>query len=543
MNEKIKTKPITLTPFKRFCMTIGELPSSYLETMSYYEMILWFTKYLGETVIPAINNNAEAVTEVQNLFIELQDYVNNYFENLDIQTEINNKMDEMAESGQLADIMAQYLQLACTISFDTLNDLKEADNIVNGSICFILGEETYNDGKSAYYKIRTITTNDTIDDYNIVALDVSNTLVAERINNYYINRIETNVLSLQTQTNLLINKKVIILGDSYANRTNSWADRLKTALGLTDLNCVIKKESGVGFYNTSDGKNFSTMVIDNIGLNASEITDIIVCGGYNDRGASDYNLSNAFDSFVNTCKTNYPNATIHVGFISWVRPEIGNAEYNNIVNGLANTCKRYISYCSLYKNVHYLNNVEYALHNINLLDDTYFHPTNDGQAKICELVKQAFETGSCNNNSTQINITNSLTSASYITSVDYDSGGGGIYSIINNGISRIFANGQIGFNFDQTTTINLNNDVNLGTIIDGYLQGRAFGITKCEVGALINTSNNGYFFVPATLIIDHGILNLRLRVLNRNGNGWISDSLKYITINGFDITGDSMTQF
>ena len=38
-------------------------------------------------------------------FIELKDYVEDYFENLDVQEEINNKLDEMAEDGTLTDIL------------------------------------------------------------------------------------------------------------------------------------------------------------------------------------------------------------------------------------------------------------------------------------------------------------------------------------------------------------------------------------------------------------------------------------------------------
>lgn len=115
MNEKIDIKPIYLPPFKRFCMTIGELPTSYVETMSYYEMLLWFTKYLGDTVIPAIDNNAEALKEVQDLFLQLQDYVNDYFDELNVQSEINNKLDDMVEDGTLAEIINQQI-------FDELND-------------------------------------------------------------------------------------------------------------------------------------------------------------------------------------------------------------------------------------------------------------------------------------------------------------------------------------------------------------------------------------------------------------------------------------
>lgn len=94
MNKEIKT----ISPFKNFCMTIGALPTSYLESMSYYETLCWLCKYLENTINPAINQNAEALKE-------LQEYIANYFDNLDVQEEVNNKLDEMAESGELAELI------------------------------------------------------------------------------------------------------------------------------------------------------------------------------------------------------------------------------------------------------------------------------------------------------------------------------------------------------------------------------------------------------------------------------------------------------
>lgn len=109
MNNDLR--PINTIPnFKRFCMTIGELPTSYLETMTYYEMLVWFTEYMKNTIIPTINNNGLAVEELQDKYIELKSYVDNYFTNLDVQQEINNKLDEMAQSGELTNIFAIYLK-------------------------------------------------------------------------------------------------------------------------------------------------------------------------------------------------------------------------------------------------------------------------------------------------------------------------------------------------------------------------------------------------------------------------------------------------
>lgn len=98
-------------PFKHFCATIGELPTSFIDSMSYYELLAWFCQHLEKTVIPAINENAEAVKELQDLFVKLKEYVDNYFANLDVQEEINNKLDEMAEAGTLQEIVIAYLAM------------------------------------------------------------------------------------------------------------------------------------------------------------------------------------------------------------------------------------------------------------------------------------------------------------------------------------------------------------------------------------------------------------------------------------------------
>ena len=90
-----------LKPFKRLCVTIGNLPTAYIESMSYYECLTYLVKYLTNDVIPAVNNNTEAIKE-------LQDYVVHYFDNLDVQEEINNKLNEMAEDGTFDEICNRY---------------------------------------------------------------------------------------------------------------------------------------------------------------------------------------------------------------------------------------------------------------------------------------------------------------------------------------------------------------------------------------------------------------------------------------------------
>ena len=156
------------------------IPLAFDESMSYYECLCGLLDYLKNTIIPTVNNNADAVSELQTLYEELHDYVEHYFDNLDVQEEINNKLDDMAESGELTDIIAQYLGLAGMITFNNVSEMKEALNLVNGSKCATLGFRSVNDGGKAFYKIRTVTNSDTIDEMSIIALH-NNTLIAELV--------------------------------------------------------------------------------------------------------------------------------------------------------------------------------------------------------------------------------------------------------------------------------------------------------------------------------------------------------------------------
>ena len=167
----IEIPTMKVIPLKKICMTIGELPTAYLETMSYYEMLIWFIEFLRNNVIPTVNNNASAVQEVQSVVLalqnyinnykdsidadveELEEYMNNYFDNLDVQDEINNKLDEMLEQGILEQIIEQFLQLTSLICFDNVDSMKSSPNLANGSYAKTLGYYALNDGGEALYKI------------------------------------------------------------------------------------------------------------------------------------------------------------------------------------------------------------------------------------------------------------------------------------------------------------------------------------------------------------------------------------------------------
>lgn len=127
-----------LKPFRFWCQKV--LPAVYDDSLSYYELLTKVVDYLNmtmedvETSIEDIDNIRTAYTELQdyvndtlddyaetyndfegrvttttenlmNAFATLQGFINDYFENLDVQEEIDNKLDEMVLDGTLDDLI------------------------------------------------------------------------------------------------------------------------------------------------------------------------------------------------------------------------------------------------------------------------------------------------------------------------------------------------------------------------------------------------------------------------------------------------------
>lgn len=107
-------------------------------------------------------------------------YYENYFNNLDLQEEVNKKLDEMALDGTLENLISQYIQLSTTYVYDTVEDMKEATNLVDGSYMRTSGFYSYNDGGGSLYHAREIINTDVIDEITLIALSDEN-LVAELI--------------------------------------------------------------------------------------------------------------------------------------------------------------------------------------------------------------------------------------------------------------------------------------------------------------------------------------------------------------------------
>lgn len=240
-----------VSPFKKLCVTVGNLPTAYIESMSYYEGLTFLVKFLADDVVPVVNNNSEVVKE-------LQDYVENYFNNLDVQEEIDTKLDQMASEGELTEIILDYLEMSGLLMFDTKADLKLAENLIDGSFCKTLGDLSYDDGEGVYYKVRLLEEGDVIDEDNLVALTNYPTLVAEKIIDKYVKDLQEDLGNISELTTT--DKTDVV---SAVNEVNSKASEIGdldslTTTDKTDVVSALNEVNGKAgdLYDTFNIKNF-----------------------------------------------------------------------------------------------------------------------------------------------------------------------------------------------------------------------------------------------------------------------------------------------
>lgn len=101
-----------LKPFKAWFQKT--LPLVYDDSLTYQELLYKLIAKINE-VVESQNQTNENFDELYALFIQLKEYVDNYFKNLDVQEEINNKLDEMVADGTLDNIINEQI-------FGELND-------------------------------------------------------------------------------------------------------------------------------------------------------------------------------------------------------------------------------------------------------------------------------------------------------------------------------------------------------------------------------------------------------------------------------------
>ena len=317
-----------LTPFKWFVLENFPFIEADFDALTEWQLFCKLGKEINK-IINSENTLGTQMENVTNAFISLQNYVNNYFDNLNVQNEIDNKLNEMSLDGTL-------------------------DKIINQDIFSELNNE--------------------------------------------INSINTKLEAKQDNSSIFI-------GDSYATGTTtneegttlqieSWCEKLKRKMSLSDNEFFKFAENGAGFYaNGVEGHNFIELLQNNINQisDKSLIKNIFVCGGFNDRNTSYTNIETFINNFVTYAKQQFPNAKIYVGMIGAcsILNTTGAGYRQNLYLNAYRAYKNCISYGAIY-----LNGVEYALKNYIGLSYDGYHPNTNGYETIANFIYQAYINGS-----------------------------------------------------------------------------------------------------------------------------------------------------
>ena len=117
-----------LSPFRYWCQKV--LPLVYDDSLSYYEVLCKVVDYLNKTMedVDTLHTDVDnlhtsyeqleadynakyaGMTEwINQSYNDLVNFVNTYFANLDVQEEINNKLDAMAQDGTLTALISAYV--------------------------------------------------------------------------------------------------------------------------------------------------------------------------------------------------------------------------------------------------------------------------------------------------------------------------------------------------------------------------------------------------------------------------------------------------
>ena len=370
----VKTSP-NIPPFVRFCT--ASVPMVFDNSMSYYECLCALTKFLQDDVINVINNNAQQLEGLLEGFTELKNYVDNYFDNLDVQEEINAKLDEMAEGGQLAGIIAQFLAAAPVFGYHTIAEMAAATNLANGSIARVIGNTSAAAGDGAYYLIRTRIEADDPDGVNLVA--IGDTLVGVRVQDPVAN----DLAALTTRVNDIDAPKWVFIGDSYSQgyspdgNTTSWSTLLKQKMGLDNAHCTIADYGGAGFSNPSHP--FYQIVAD---MSADPAVDyVLIAGGANDTTGSLSDVRSGVQQTMANIATKFPNCKRV--YVAWIGGRADN--YHGNIH-LANSY--WVKACQEY-GAEYLPNLQYPMfYGGNFASDNV-HPNQTGQTAIANALYQA----------------------------------------------------------------------------------------------------------------------------------------------------------
>lgn len=338
--------------------------------------------------------------------------------------------------------------------------------------------------------------------------------------------LSTDSLLVGTSTNAH-GRKFLFIGDSYGDgilgATQGWSHLIINNWGLTNGVDVFNYTlGGTGFVTKYQNKNFLTRLDEFISDHPnvlSKITDIVVCGGYNDREVNSETILKNIESFSVKCKSKMPQAIIHVGHIGWcTEPSNSTSRKSAIANISINSLRAY-KLCSKFENMRYMENSEYLVRGKKMFSSDGIHPNEWGFSVLTRGIENGINSGSC------------ITYDTFIPSLklkDSSVSFSGTFRIMDNISSVTVKHQDVQATLNKTCSANGGSGtyVELGTLTDDWI---IYGGTDEENGCMYETSgaiyNNNtqkWYSCNSNLIFNNGKLYVSFAVIDPSGGGWVN---------------------
>ena len=329
-------------------------------------------------------------------------------------------------------------------------------------------------------------------------------------------------------------RNIICIGDSYGQWIEG--DNISWISALRDRLQNLKKfyhmeEGGAGFlgdlYGESQYRSFKALLqtLEGTITNKSEITDIVVCGGYNDYSAGRTyidQLPAKINEFITYAKALYPNAVVWIGCIA-------RSSRVDICQGLLETI--YLNYlvgCRNYGGA-YLSGIELVLHSDNQMRDespSRVHPNDQGSLDLGFNIAQLMVGQRVSVYSPPLNIagvTNFFTASGLIEWCVY----GDRIEITLPAASYTFVSG-VSLTFDSTFKAPL-------FALNACPYIHAFNSPSVAVDFIIVDNNNVFHKMTGTLSIEDKIVYLVSHEVDSTGTAWLTIGCQQMIMNACTI--------
>jgi len=336
---------------------------------------------------PFLENDFDALTDYE-LFCKMVEYAKSLaISNDKFVSELKANLETMYNEGKFDSFIEEIVNLQTTFTFDSVADMKSATNLIDGSFAKTCGFYSFDDKGGAYYKIRTLTTSDVVDNIHLFSLTNSDNLVAELIKGKSINLKQLGATINSDATIILqfaIDNFDEIIIDDFLYVTDTLEINNKLYFKISGMGGIsISHEEEKNLINLSNSSNIfiSDITLSNdtprISSDAPLDVYIMYISNSNNIHFNNFNMINSYNKgidFISCNKIDITNSTFKDGYYDMVTflTECSNILVDNCVFDTSG-CSYANSYLLATGSGDYSTTVDYLIKNLTVTNSKFYN--------------------------------------------------------------------------------------------------------------------------------------------------------------------------